>query len=113
VRALAGSGVGEDLAEEPPGGPPNLPAAIAEVDSLDLVRENIATILWATGYVYDFGWMKVPVFDQQGRPVQHRGVTERNGLYFLGLHWMHTFKSGLFAGVGDDAEYLADQMLRR
>ena len=32
------------------------------------------------------------------------------GLYFLGLHWMHTFKSGLFAGVGSDAEYLAEHM---
>jgi putative flavoprotein involved in K+ transport len=113
ARALAASGVGEDLAEEQPVEAPNLPAALAEVDLLDLARENIGTILWATGYVYNFGWMKVPVFDQQGRPVQHRGVTERDGLYFLGLHWMHTFKSGLFAGVGDDAEYLADQMLRR
>jgi len=33
-----------------------------------------------------------------------------SGLYFLGLHWMHTFKSGLLAGVGSDAEYLAEHV---
>jgi putative flavoprotein involved in K+ transport len=80
------------------------------MDSLDLVGENIATIIWATGYTYDFDWVKIPVFDERGRPVQQRGVTHLPGLYFLGLHWMHTFKSGLFAGVGSDAEYLAAQM---
>ena len=32
-------------------------------------------------------------------------------LFFLGLHWMHTFKSGFLFGVGDDAAYLADYIL--
>ena len=48
--------------------------------------------------------------DVQGRPLQQRGVTPVPELYFLGLHWMHTFKSGLLSGVGSDAEYLADRM---
>ncbi|HEX6697313.1 MAG TPA: NAD(P)-binding domain-containing protein, partial [Solirubrobacteraceae bacterium] len=85
-------------------------AALEERASLDLERENITSILWATGYGYDYGWVDVPVFDDRGRPVQQRGVTQVPGLFFLGLHWMHTFKSGLFSGVGDDAEYLAEQM---
>jgi putative flavoprotein involved in K+ transport len=100
----------EDLADESQADPPPLPAALAERDSLDLHEENITTILWATGYAYDYGWVKVPVFDDGGRPVQNRGVTQVPGLYFLGLHWMHTFKSGLFSGVGNDAEYLAEHM---
>ena len=100
----------EDLAVEPRADPPSLPAAVEERDSLDLDRENMTTILWATGYAHDYGWVKVPVFDDLGRPVQHRGVTQVPGLYFLGLHWMHTFKSGLFSGVGRDAAYLVDQM---
>jgi putative flavoprotein involved in K+ transport len=37
-------------------------------------------------------------------------VTACADLYFLGLHWMHTFKSGVIFGVGDDAAYLADCM---
>ena len=99
-----------DLAEESRADPPRLSAAMEERDSLDLDRENITTILWTTGYTYHYGWVRVPVFDNGGRPVQNRGVTQVPGLYFLGLHWMHTFKSGLLSGVGSDAEYLAEHM---
>jgi putative flavoprotein involved in K+ transport len=87
-----------------------LPASVDEVESLDLRRENVAAIIWATGYDYDYGWLRLPVLDAQGRPLQLRGVTRVPGLYFLGLHWMHTFKSGLLSGVGSDAEYLAEHM---
>ena len=59
---------------------------------------------------HDYDWLHVPVLDAQGRPLQERGVTEVSGLYFLGLHWMHTFKSGLFSGVGDHAEHLAENL---
>ncbi|MDT0353699.1 NAD(P)-binding domain-containing protein [Pseudonocardia charpentierae] len=110
ARQLAATEIGHELADEQPMEAPRLPATVEEVDSLDLTRTNIRAIIWATGYTYDFGWIKLPVFDQRGRPAQHRGVTQRPGLYFLGLHWMHTFQSGLLAGVGNDAEYLADHM---
>jgi len=66
--------------------------------------------VWATGYEYAYDWLRLPVFDSEGRPIQQRGVTAVPGLYFLGLHWMHTFKSGLLAGVGRDADYIADQI---
>jgi putative flavoprotein involved in K+ transport len=103
----------EDLAEEQPTVAAPLPtAAVTEIDTLDLTRARITTIIWATGYTYDYDWVKIPVFDERGHPVQQRGLTHRPGLYFLGLHWMHTFKSGLLCGVGDDAEYLAEQMAR-
>jgi putative flavoprotein involved in K+ transport len=111
ARAFAPEEVGEELAEEGLAEPSGLPTFVDEVDSLNTVRENITSIVWATGYAYDFGWVRIPVFDERGRPVQRRGVTTRPGLYFLGLHWMHTFKSGLFAGVGNDAQHLADRML--
>ena len=29
---------------------------------------------------------------------------------FLGLHWMHTIKSGLLCGVGGDAQYVAEHI---
>lgn len=103
---------GEDgLTEADPGEPEPLPG-VQEVESLSLPAEGITTIVWATGYGYDYGWVRIPVFDARGRPAQQRGVTAVPGLYFLGLHWMHTFKSGLLSGVGDDAEFLADQMSR-
>jgi putative flavoprotein involved in K+ transport len=110
AREFAAANPDVDLAEEEPIGLAILPDRIAEVESLDLRRENVAAIVWATGYEYDYGWLQATVFDVQGRPLQQRGVSPAPGLYFLGLHWMHTFKSGLFSGVGSDAEYLAEHM---
>jgi putative flavoprotein involved in K+ transport len=37
-------------------------------------------------------------------------VTPVPGLYFLGLHWMHSFRSGLLPGVTDDAAVLAERI---
>ena len=110
ARDFAAANPDVGLAEEEPTGSADLPATVGEVESLDPRRENVAAIIWATGYDYDYGWLRVPVLDAQGRPLQQRGVTEVPGLYFLGLHWMHTFKSGLFSGVGSDAQYLAEHM---
>ena len=116
AREFAAAHPDMELADEEPPVPAVLPGIVDEVDSLDLRREDVAAIVWATGYEYDYGWLRAPVFDAQGRPLQQRGVSAVPGLYFLGLHWMHTFKSGLFSGVGSDAEYLAqhiDRMTRR
>ncbi|MDQ0678329.1 putative flavoprotein involved in K+ transport [Arthrobacter pascens] len=111
ARQFIGNGIEDDLVDEEPLETIYRPT-VEEVDSLNLAREDINTIVWATGYAYDFGWVKIPLFDERGRPIQQRGVTPVTGLYFLGLHWMHTFKSGLFSGVGADATFLADHMAR-
>jgi putative flavoprotein involved in K+ transport len=110
AREFAAANPKVGLVEEEPPVSAALPATVTELESLDLRRENVTAIVWATGYDYDYGWLRVPVLDAQGRPLQQRGVTHVPGLYFLGLHWMHTFKSGLFSGVGSDAGYLADHM---
>jgi putative flavoprotein involved in K+ transport len=83
---------------------------IQTVPQLDLGAEDITSVVWCTGYRLDFGWIDAPFLDSQGAPVQDRGVTRLRGLYTLGLHWMHTFKSGVFFGVGDDAAHIADHI---
>jgi putative flavoprotein involved in K+ transport len=80
------------------------------ITELDLEDAGITTVLWATGFGRDYSWIDLPIFDEWGYPVQRRGVTVYPGLYFLGLHWMHTLKSALFLGVGDDAAYIAEAM---
>lgn len=77
---------------------------------LDVAEASIGSVIWATGYQWDYSWVEVPVFDDRGYPIQHRGVTAVPGLYFLGLHWLHTRKSGLFLGVGEDAAHVAVHM---
>jgi putative flavoprotein involved in K+ transport len=78
------------------------------VSELDLQAANITSLIWACGYSFDYSWVNLPAFDEDGYPIQQRGVTSYPGLYFLGLHWLHTAKSTLLLGVGEDAAYLAE-----
>ena len=75
---------------------------------IDLAKLGVASVIWCTGYRPAFDWIEIPVFDGDGAPIQQRGRTACPGLYFLGLHWMHSFKSGALFGVGDDAAHIAD-----
>jgi len=80
---------------------------------LDVQSSDIATIIWATGYNFDFSLVKLPVVDADGYPIQKRGVTAYPGLYFLGLPWLHSRRSGILFGVGDDAAYIASHITAR
>jgi putative flavoprotein involved in K+ transport len=81
------------------------------IPELDLKSAGITSVIWATGYRFDFGMVKLPIFDEDGYPVQKRGVTEYAGLYFIGLPFLHTMKSGLLSGVGDDAAHVASAIV--
>jgi putative flavoprotein involved in K+ transport len=85
----------------------------ALITELDLKASGISTVVWATGYGFDFSLVKLPVVDADGYPIQMRGVTKYEGLYFLGLPWLHSRKSGILFGVGDDAAYLAAHIAAR
>ena len=54
----------------------------------------------------DFGWVDLPVFDEWGYPRHERGVTVYPGLYAVGLPWLYSEPSFVFAGVGSDAEHV-------
>ena len=81
--------------------------------SLDLARERIRTVLWATGYRPDHSWLQVPVLDPKGR-IRHDGgvVTDSPGLYLMGLQFMRRRKSALIDGAGNDARDLAAHIAR-
>ena len=83
------------------------------VTELDLRTCGISTVIWATGYAFDFSLVKLPVVDADGYPIQKRGVTKYEGLYFLGMPWLHSRRSGILFGVGDDAAYLAAHIAAR
>ncbi len=61
---------------------------------------------------YDYHFAHDGPHARPGRSAeQERGLTSARGLYFLGLHWMHTFGSGLFSGVSNDAALLAEHIV--
>ena len=81
------------------------------VSEIDVIEEEISSIIWATGYGLDFSWIKAPVFDDTGYPIYYRGVTELDGLYFTGLNWLWTWGSGRIYSAGDDAKFIVEHML--
>ncbi|WOH49716.1 NAD(P)-binding domain-containing protein [Bradyrhizobium sp. sBnM-33] len=92
---------------------PDPPCVIAPLTRLDLAAEDISSIIWATGYGVDFGWIDIPVLDARGEAVHRNGISAVSGLYFLGLQWLSKMNSSFLSGVGDDAVVLADHILAR
>ena len=74
---------------------------------LDLAGLNITNVIWSTGFRLDFNWIELDLNLRDGYPEQTQGVSRHPGLYFMGLQLMHTRKSGLIFGVGEDAGHVA------
>jgi putative flavoprotein involved in K+ transport len=89
---------------------PERPARDHDPTGLALDREGVATVLWAGGFRPAFSWIDLPIFDDLGFPRAARGVTDVPGLGFVGLPWLHTRKSPLLLGVGENAEHVAHAM---
>ena len=106
---------GLDLPEEPDARrvEPDPPCVVDPIRRLNLADAGITSIVWATGYALDFHWLKVDAFDEKGRPLHRRGVSEVPGLYFLGLSWLSRRASAFIWGVWPDAKYLAELIAAR
>ncbi|MEJ2889852.1 flavin-containing monooxygenase [Actinomycetospora aeridis] len=105
-------------AEEGPGdlGDPHRPEPTT-VDAsprieIDLAREGIRTVLWATGYRPDHSWLALPVLDYKGR-LQHDGgvVAGAPGVYVLGSSLLRRRRSTYIGGAGQDTAELADHLV--
>lgn len=104
------AGVADGLA--PPDRPePTRPDTTDRIE-LDLQREDIGTIIWATGYRQDLSWLDIPVFGYKGA-VRHEGgvVTGSPGLYLLGTTLLRRRRSSYIGGAAHDTQDLADHLV--
>ncbi len=84
------------------------PACVTDpVLEVDLAREKVGTIIWATGFKFDFSWLDVDAFHEDGTPFHKRGISAQNGIYFLGLPELTNRASSFIYGCWYDAKYLA------
>lgn len=79
--------------------------------SLDLIREDVRTVIWATGYQPDYSWLDLPVLDRKGE-IRHDGgvVTAAPGVYRIGLNFLRRRKSSFIHGAEDDATDLTEHL---
>ncbi|MDM5326323.1 NAD(P)/FAD-dependent oxidoreductase [Neobacillus sp. CF12] len=74
---------------------------------------RVSNVIWSTGFKSDYSWIKIPTeLNEKGLPIHQRGTTSINGLYFLGLPWQYRRGSALLQGVGTDAKYIVEKLLR-
>jgi putative flavoprotein involved in K+ transport len=106
---------GIDLPEEPAAREfLPMPACVTDpILDLNLAQAGIRSIIWATGYGADYGWLEVDALDEKGRPRHQRGVSSEPGVYFLGLPWQTRRGSSFIWGVWYDAKYIADHIAKQ
>jgi putative flavoprotein involved in K+ transport len=91
------------------------PRTVGVRDGLPLLEDgrilDVTNVIWCTGFRPDYGWIDLPVFDDDGEPRHERGVVEsESGLYFVGLFFQSAATSSLVGGVGRDAAYIAKEI---
>jgi putative flavoprotein involved in K+ transport len=88
------------------------PTCIANpVLELDLAKAGIKSIIWATGFKFDFSWLDVDAFHQDGTPFHKRGISSETGIYFLGLPELTNRASSFIYGCWYDAKYIATHIV--
>ena len=56
-------------------------------------------MVWCTGFKQVFDWIRLPILDEYGWPVEYRGVVDAApGLFFCGLSFQYAFSSMVFPG---------------
>jgi putative flavoprotein involved in K+ transport len=90
---------------------PDVDAACASsVTALNLRENNISSIIWSTGFNVDFSYIKLPVFNTEGKLMHKDGIQATPGLYFLGYPWLRSRKSPILFGILDDAKFVANKI---
>ena len=79
--------------------------------SLDLVRNKIGTVIWASGFRPDYTWLHVPALDHKGLLRHDGGIVVVPGLYALGLNFMRRRKSSFMHGAEDDVRDLGAHLV--
>ncbi len=75
---------------------------------------EVDNVVWCTGFRQVFDWIRLPILDERGWPVEYRGVVDAApGLFFCGLSFQYAFASMVFPGIGRDADYVARQIIAR
>ena len=88
------------------------------IDGLPVLEDvgalEVANVIWCTGFGNGLSWIELPIFEANGEPRHQSGIaSDEPGLYFVGLHFLHSFSSTMIHGIARDAKRIADTIERR
>jgi len=70
---------------------------------------DVQNVIWSTGFRNGLSWIDLPIFEPNGEPRHQSGVAlGEPGLYFVGLHFLHSLSSTMIHGLARDARRIAD-----
>src|SRR5690606_27563270 len=70
-------------------------------------------ILFATGFKPDFGFIHIPNFENSLDQLRsQQGISQVEGLYFLGIPYQRTRSSQLIYGSQKDASFIVDYIFQ-
>jgi putative flavoprotein involved in K+ transport len=110
---IAANGIAAEAAVPDPA--ETIPARFPDppVRGLDLAASGITTVIWCTGFLGDYRWLRVPgATDAAGQPVAARCLSVP-GVTFPGLDSMEALKSGTIMVVDEDSRRIADTIAAR
>jgi putative flavoprotein involved in K+ transport len=81
--------------------------------TLDLAARVIRSVIFSVGFGADLSWLHVPVLDDRGAPIHTEGRAPVDGVWFVGLPWMRTRRSGILWGAAEDSAHVVDQIIAR
>lgn len=75
---------------------------------------DVTNVIWCTGFGNGLSWIDLPIFEANGEPRHQSGIASGEpGLYFVGLHFLHSLSSTMIHGVARDAKRITDAIERR
>jgi putative flavoprotein involved in K+ transport len=110
-ESIRAAGVSLPAVEADPADEPHPdPAGVHSRPFLDLDEAGIATVIWATGFTGDLGYLPGWLLDDHGAPIHEHGVSPVRGMYYLGFPWLSSRKSAIIYGIGEDAAFVSDRV---
>jgi len=75
--------------------------------ALDLRADEVASVVWCTGFTGDFSWLDPALVDADGQPRHQDGAAPAPGVWYVGLRWLIRRSSGILHGFPGDAATVA------
>jgi putative flavoprotein involved in K+ transport len=108
-RAIEAAGIDAPPAEPEPADEPHPdPTSVHSPPALDLAANDIATVVWTTGFGGDFSYLPPAAVDGSGRPLNDGVVGALPGLFHIGFPWLTKRRSGIIDGVDGDGASIAN-----
>jgi putative flavoprotein involved in K+ transport len=80
--------------------------------SLEPSEHRLTAVIWCTGFEGDYSFVQVPgLLNALQQPLEKEGLTDAPGIYFAGVDFSSTRKSGLIVSIAEEAERLVGHIV--